>query len=369
MRRSKLIYLNPICYMDTDLSVLKYLNAHYELIWYPIYYTKETKYSIQEIEDYAKSNQIECRLQLLNCRQRSFYNFKSLLSILINIRKEKPDILFTSNRILYWHILCRLFIGKRKIVQGIHDVIHHSNISLRKFMVLFSNIVYNLYSNYILYSKSQLELLKTMTKGNCHFVGMSTKDFGKSKKQYSSITEGVKILFFGGISKYKGVDLLIEKVEELYNEGVNNISISICGKGGEYWNGCKKLIKTRSIYNLDIRLIPNELVADLMSSHHFLILPYRDVTNSGPMMIALNYSLPIIAPKIGCFVDVLNEDSAILYEQGMLKQALLNVSKLTPEEYDNLRQSVKQCSERYSEPNIASNYIYCFDRIINNNEY
>ena len=45
MRKSKLIYLNPICYMDTDLSVLKYLNAHYELIWYPIYYTKETKYS------------------------------------------------------------------------------------------------------------------------------------------------------------------------------------------------------------------------------------------------------------------------------------------------------------------------------------
>ena len=39
-----------------------------------------------------------------------------------------------------------------------------------------------------------------------------------------------------------------------------------------------------------------------------------------------------------------------------------------PEEYDNLRQSVKQCSEKYSEQNIARNYIDCFDRIINYNE-
>ena len=215
-----------------------------------------------------------------------------------------------------------------------------------------------------MYSKSQLELLKTMTKGKCHFVGMSTKDFGKSKKQCSSITEGVKILFFGGISKYKGVDLLIEKVEELYNEGVNNLSISICGKGDDYWNECEKLIKTRSIFNLDIRLIPNELVADLMSSHHFLILPYRDVTNSGPMMIALNYSLPIIAPKIGCFVDVLNEDSAILYEQGMLKQTLLKVCNMTQIEYDVMKENTAQCSMRFSEENIAKKYIDCFDKII-----
>lgn len=364
MKKKKLVYLNPTFYMDTDFTVLKYLNVHYELIWYPLCYVKDDKYSIQEIEDYASKNNIISRLQVLNCRQSSFRSFKTLINILISIKKEKPDLLFTSNRLLYWHLLCRLFLNKIKIVQGIHDVIHHSNISNRNFLALISNFVYSQYSNYLLYSKSQYELLKQKTKGECHLIGMSTKNFGSSELTCGSLSEGVKLLFFGGVSKYKGIDLLIETVEELYSEGVYNISISICGKGDEYWNECEKLIKTRSIFNLDIRLIPNELVADLMSSHHFLILPYRDVTNSGPMMIALNYSLPIIAPKIGCFVDVLNEDSAILYEQGMLKQTLLKVCNMTQIEYDVMKENTAQCSMRFSEENIAKKYIDCFDKII-----
>ena len=90
-----------------------------------------------------------------------------------------------------------------------------------------------------------------------------------------------------------------------------------------------------------------------MCSHHFLILPYRDVTNSGPMMIALNYNLPIIAPKIGCFNDVYTEENAVLYAPEKLYQALISVNEMKNSEYLSMKKSCCELSAKYIELVIA----------------
>ena len=126
----------------------------------------------------------------------------------------------------------------------------------------------------------------------------------------------------------------------------HKIHLSICGHG-EFWNQCKQQIRTRQLYNLQIRFIDNQEIPDLMCSHHFLILPYRDVTNSGPMMIALNYNLPIIAPKIGCFNDVYTEENAVLYV--------------------SMKKSCCELSAKYTEEEIAERYINFFRSVVNEN--
>ena len=195
-------------------------------------------------------------------------------------------------------------------------------------------------------------------------VGMSFKSFGESDKTPEPIIEGVKLLFFGSIILYKGLDLLILALEELKATGVNNISLTIAGKGA-FWEDCKPLIKTPEMFNLQVRFIENEEIPDLMSTHHFLVLPYRDVTQSGPLVAALGYGLPVIAPKMGSFMDVFNDETAILYPEGGLKDALTKVSQMDTYHYELLKEAVAGMRENYTEERIAQNYIKAFKKNLN----
>lgn len=160
---------------------------------------------------------------------------------------------------------------------------------------------------------------------------------------------------------------MIETFEKLCVDVDNHkIHLSICGHG-EFWNQCKQQIRTRQLYNLQIRFIDNQEIPDLMCSHHFLILPYRDVTNSGPMMIALNYNLPIIAPKIGCFNDVYTEENAVLYAPEKLYQALISVNEMKNSEYLSMKKSCCELSAKYTEEEIAERYINFFRSVVNEN--
>ena len=100
-----------------------------------------------------------------------------------------------------------------------------------------------------------------------------------------------------------------------------------------------------------------------MSSHHFMVQPYRDVTNSGPMMIALNYALPLIAPDIGCFRDVYDQHSAFLYPTEELKSALRKAATLTPTAYQKMHEAAIKVRNANTEECIAENYIKLFKEI------
>ena len=40
----KLVYINPDCFADVDLNLLKYLAREFEVAWYPVYYTDRRIY-------------------------------------------------------------------------------------------------------------------------------------------------------------------------------------------------------------------------------------------------------------------------------------------------------------------------------------
>ena len=157
-------------------------------------------------------------------------------------------------------------------------------------------------------------------------------------------------------------------MENNYKKGIRNIHLTIAGTG-PYWDACKERIETPNMYNLKISFIEKNEIPDLMLTHHFLILPYRDSTQSGPVMIAANYSLPIIAPRMNSFMDIYNEDSALFYDQGRLEESLSHVSRMCKSDYCKLRENVANIRNLYSENNIACNYIRFFNTIIEKNQY
>lgn len=368
MKRT-IVYLNQDCYTDTDLTVLKHLTKEFHVVWFYIHESikSSSKISIEQAYDYAMQYNIDIRVKDPMMRYRNPKNFFFYANIAKEINMISPNIVFHCMRDPYWSLAVKFVLKCRNVVLGVHDAQTHSyKMTLSRFLEKYSKgISIKVHHNFVTYSINQQKLFKQIYGKDSYMVGMSCKDFGKSSLCAPSILSGVKLLFFGTINEYKGLDLLIRAMEQLRSQGVSNLSLTIAGNGS-FWGHCKSLIKTQEMYDLQVRFIENNEIPDLMSSHHFLVLPYRDATQSGPLATAVAYELPVIAPNFGCFAETYSNDSALLYSQGNLVKALKTVTEFSNEDYQKMKLACKKVKCANSEEHIADNYILYFKELINN---
>lgn len=366
--KKTLVYLNPDNYTDTDLTVLKHLRNDFRIVWFYIHESikDSNKITIEQAVEYANHFGIELHVIDPKLRYRNPKNLLFYLKVVKEINRLKPDIVYHCFRDPYWSIAVKIALKCDKVVLGVHDVKSHSyKMTLSRLLENYSKgLSIKVHKLYVTFSVGQQKLFKKVY-GNLSFmVGMSYKDFGHSELYAPPITSGIKLLFFGSINEYKGLDLLIFALENLHKNGIDVFSLTIAGQG-DSWRKCKSMIRTDKMYNLQIRFIDNSEIPDLMCSHHFLVLPYRDATQSGPLATAIAYELPVIAPDYGCFRETLSKKTAILYLQGHLEDALNEVSKISPIKYEVMKNECKIVKDNYSEETIAQNYIKYFNQILN----
>lgn len=365
--KKTIVYLNPDCFADTDLTVLKHLTKEFRVIWYYIHESKKTnnQITVEHAMQYAQAAGIEICVRDPKCRLRSYKNLLFYANIAREINKISPDAVFHCNRNPYWCLAVKFILKCKCVILGVHDAQAHTrNKTISSYLDTSTRgLSIKVHRHFVTFSKGQQLLFKEVYGNDSCLVGMSCKDFGKSTLELKPISEGIKLLFFGGIHEYKGLDLLVSSLEKLRAKGIANLFLTIAGNG-DSWKKCKNLIQTQEMYNLQIRFIGNNEIPDLMSSHHFLVLPYRDATQSGPLATAVAYELPVIAPDFGCFSETYSHDSAILYPQGHLDEALTKASKLTEGEYVAMKEACKKVKVANGEERIAQNYIDCFKSLI-----
>jgi|ERR1700761_6455637 len=107
------------------------------------------------------------------------------------------------------------------------------------------------------------------------------------------------LLFFGRISKYKGINELVRAFKNIYKYDAR-LKLIIAGRGNinneldvdlqsEIGNGI-------ILYN---RFIANEEIAGLMQRANYVVCPYRDATQSGVVMTAFAFQKKVIVSEVG----------------------------------------------------------------------
>ena len=359
--KRKLAYINPDCFLDTDMSVLPGLAKAFDVIWIPLISHGFEGYSEEELTRFAKDNGLGIRIVHSTQRLRSLSNLSFFFSLVQYLNQQGYNLVFSANNNPYWFIAA-LFL-KAPLVCGIHDFTQHSGFK-KEFLHRWSSRLGVRFNHFfVFYSEHQKVLFKKeFPHKTATTVGMVPYDFGNSHLSPAPIEDGVKLLFFGRIDSYKGLDILIHSLESLFDEGVSNLTLSICGRG-PFWPQCAPLIIHKDRFNLQIRFIENTEIPDLFSSHHFLVLPYRDTTQSGPLMIAIRYNLPVIVPEFPSFMYYCNSQNALTYPVGMLTQALKKSAELTTEEYLSIKNRWGELKGIYNEERIINNYIQFFNEI------
>lgn len=364
----KIAYMNS-GFFDTDITVVKGLQSKFQVEWFVVLGPAEP-YDSLFFHNFVCGTNIHLHLYQANCRIRSFSYMKIMYKVVKDIKMSEPSVIYTCCTHIYFTMFYKYILRKFPLVIGIHDVKLHSDSEKSRLLNISRFFAIHSTNNFLQFSNSQHLLFNSLYPSKkSSFVGMSVKNFGFSTiKKPINFDNKIKILFFGTLQAYKGYDILIDAFERLINCGITNVELSIYGKCANpiVESVCREKIKHPDFYNLNLNFIQNKDVPNIFTSHHFCVFPYRDATQSGPLMIAANYGLPIISPTFGCFMDVYtNKVNSLMYDSNSkdgLFDVLKCVSNLNFIEYNKYRNSASLLIKTYSEEVIVEKYIKVFEK-------
>jgi glycosyltransferase involved in cell wall biosynthesis len=111
------------------------------------------------------------------------------------------------------------------------------------------------------------------------------------------------ILFFGRISHYKGLDILIKAYREL--KKTHQAQLLIVGEGD--LDPYRHLLEGLSDVEIINRWISDNEVGEWFERASIIVLPYIKATQSGVVTIAATYQLPVIATRSGGLPEQLQD--------------------------------------------------------------
>lgn len=158
------------------------------------------------------------------------------------------------------------------------------------------------------------------------------------------------LLFLGRISKYKGVELLVEAMKsvpaDLYDKliiaGKSNYNLEIDNLNGKV-----------ELYD---KWLTNEDMARFISQCDIMLFPYLEASQSGVATLAINYAKPSIVTNVGAFKEQFDEESVIFTapNSAELTKAIIYLLQ-NPSQLDIMKKAMLNLKAKYSWKTIADN--------------
>ena len=255
-----------------------------------------------------------------NRRTFSPQSFRECRTLAGFIRTVNPDVIhFDTAKARALGLLPFLYSRFRnRVIITIHDPLPHSgefnwrNILVRKgFFPLAARFVF--YSDFSenLFRKAFPAYSRKTTA-----ISMHPYSFYRSYRKGSQ-PERTSILFFGRISPYKGVDILLKAIPKVL-EKYPRENFVIAGAKGESYEPDRELVAACGT-NLDMRLrhIQNDDLVEMITEAKMVVCPYRDATQSGVLMTAYALNTGVVASNVGAFPEYVKEgENGLMYESG-----------------------------------------------------
>ncbi len=146
--------------------------------------------------------------------------------------------------------------------------------------------------------------------GLLNYNSPKKSSFVSVHKKYGLSGKEKIILLFGGISPYKGLDILIKGFAKIPKSLRDETRLLIVGRANMDMKNIYKLVDSLKIGEQiiwDLRFIKENEVPEIFNGCSLVALPYRHVDQSGVLMTMISYGMPIVASKIGGFEELLKD--------------------------------------------------------------
>ena len=243
--------------------------------------------------------------------------FNRVLQIIETI--NPTHILYYSSHL--WNIKVIKKIDKKiKVLHVIHDVVPHDRL-IKKFLInLYNKKITSMCDRIIVHSRAYISLAKKKFKIDSSQIKYLPvlRRFG----DIESIHSTGNFLFFGRISKYKGIEYLVEIVDKCKEQKFLII--------GKFSNDVKKykniLTKYDNVY-IDDNYVTEYKMKQYIQNSDWFILPYKSASQSGVIPDAYVYSRPVIAFNVGNIEEQITTDTGFLIEKDNIIEFINAIKK------------------------------------------
>jgi glycosyltransferase involved in cell wall biosynthesis len=180
------------------------------------------------------------------------------------------------------------------------------------------------FDHYIVHTQQTLEFIKDKWDINPDSINIHNIPVNKifnldpERNYRKRSTEKLRVLFFGSVRPYKGVDILIEAFSLLPENFKKKVTLVIAGKplmNVKKLKDAAEKFEIESSIDWKLGFIEDRDIPELFNESDVLVLPYRHIDGSGVLALSLDFSIPVIASNIGGFSELVEDgESGFLVE-------------------------------------------------------
>jgi glycosyltransferase involved in cell wall biosynthesis/SAM-dependent methyltransferase len=175
------------------------------------------------------------------------------------------------------------------------------------------------------------------------------------------------MLFFGGIRENKGIEEWLNILDDLL---ICEKDLFIVIAGACDTDNLKRRVvefsnKFKQNSLVRIEYIPDEDVQIFMNASDVGILPYKEITTSGALLLYMSFKKPVIVSDLEPIKELL-QNAGIYYKHGDSKdfQNIILKTKRGGYNLEELSQKVFEISQKYQWDNIAEKTIEAYENLI-----
>lgn len=296
-------------------------------------------------------------------RYRNPLSFISELRFIARLRKIHADKIWFNTINLYQVIIARLLL--KNVIISVHDVEFHpasndysSLLSHKLTLLLFKHRICTT-------SRSQAAIFKSNYGIEPKTLQLPIINYYDRVSDYSvnrEIGNTCQLFFFSSILPYKGIETLISAAEILISKNLK-FALNIYGKIQYDAKEIKARILELRNTQLSDEYISYKDVHRIFCENDLLILPYRQVTQCGPLLIAYNTKTPVICTDLPGFREYVDDGkSGFLFDNSPDDLAIkIEFVLKNPRLIKELKEYIEQeISKKFLMHNLADKYIDIF---------
>lgn len=372
MKEIAISWITPDYYLDVDMPIVNSLSKLFTIKWMIVVSRNASIIDNKEFVEHGLTHRTNLLISFTKLQYRSFSPqiWRSYYRIVKEAKTFNPDIYYISlygmpHALLFY----KFFLPKDKCVVACHNVTTPKGAKLEKLARIYTHCWLSYFKNIQVFSKGQYDKLVSKYHGkNVLMTPLALKDYGEPKEMLDKInTYPIRFLFFGNILKYKRVDLLIKAANKLARKGYTNFKMKIAGACQD-WEKYQELINYPEYFELCIKRIPNEDVADLFADSHYFVMPYQDIAQSGAITVAFRYNLPTITSNIEQFKEFVTDKKTGLTFESEDADSLASVMQYAIEHHKEIYRSLCDKQKEFvqrelSIESIVKKYVDYFNKL------
>lgn len=372
--KKKIVWVSSDCFLDHEFPQVEQAVKAFEIHWIIVLPKWKPRYSESDFVEFRhKCPQVALDFFYVNGKFRGLHPSWVIDNYKLGryIKSVSADLYYFDLALLgLWTQFLWKQIKDLPMIVTAHQGRIHDGFSMKRIATYNHNAVFGSAKYVKMFSESQASLLhKDFPQAKIFVSPLPLIDYGPVHLNPVDGSEPIiNFLAFGIIIYQKNTDLLIEAACKVYEKGYRNFKVTIKGKCNN-WEFYKAKIKYPEIFDCDIRMIPNEEVADAFAAAHYFVQPYRIVTQSGPMKIAYKYNTPDIASDLPGFTDEIEEGvTGFIFkheDSDDLARVMMKIIDNHKQDYPSLLKRMKKhVNENFSDEAIGKKYIDMFNSVI-----